>query len=342
MTTVSVYDIANQTWYEQPTSGDAPPQLTQGCAVVASAQDGSSHNIYRYGGFDGLDATEAFNDDVYVLSVPSFIWTKVHSGNTTHGRAGHVCAKPYPDQMFVVGGYTSLTSITPSCLEDGIVQIFNLSSATWINDYNPKTWSNYTVPDAVLKAIGGSPTGGATQAAPSPSGFANRSLTTVFDTKYNTSKITTWYPYELQTATPPINRTLLPTPSVKNTGLPSYAGPVLGVVLGLFFITVVILAYMLWRRRRYLRASSTGTPSEMRTIDNRRWVTSWLRSAEHAKAPTVTTDETPTSPYLEEDPSVAFTSEAGGTQIHEMMGVYLLSLDHLPDILHILFSTSLA
>ncbi|RFU28470.1 hypothetical protein B7463_g7859, partial [Scytalidium lignicola] len=318
MSTVSVYDIANNTWYEQPTSGDIPPALTQGCSVVASAQDGTSHNIYWYGGFDGLDPTEVFNDNVYVLSVPSFIWTRVYTGTNTHGRAGHKCAKPYPDQMVVVGGYPSAPGVSLSCLDGGIVQIFNLSSATWIDSYDPRNWNNYTIPAAVVKAIGGSPTGSATNTAPSPSGFANRSLTTIFDTPYNSSKITTWYPYSLETTPPPANRTILPTPVVHSSGLPKYVGPVLGVVLGLFFITVVILAYMLWRRRQHLRASTNGTPSEMRTIDNRRWVNNWLRNAE-AKAPTITSDDTPSSPYMEEDPSVTqYASEAGGTQVHEM------------------------
>ncbi len=105
MSTVSVYDSANKLWYEQPTSGSpSPPQLAQGCAVVASAQDGSSHNIYWYGGFDGLHLTEPFSDDVWILSIPSFMWMKVYSGNSTHARAGHRCFKPYPDQMLVVGG----------------------------------------------------------------------------------------------------------------------------------------------------------------------------------------------------------------------------------------------
>ncbi|KAH8804936.1 hypothetical protein F5884DRAFT_797760 [Xylogone sp. PMI_703] len=323
MSTVSVFDVANKTWYNQPTSGDVPPALTQGCTVVASADDGTSHNIYWYGGFDGLDATSTFNDDVYVLSVPSFIWTKVYSGNGSHGRASHKCVKPYPDQMIVVGGYPSLPGVGLTCLEDnGIVQIFNLSSATWLNSYDPTKWSNYTVPSAVVKAIGGSPTGGATKTAPSPSGFANRDLTTIFDAQYNASKITTWYPYSLHTEPPPTNRTALPTPVVHNSsGLPKYVGPVLGVVLGLFFITVVILAWMLWRRRRLLRSSTNGTPSEMRTIDNRRWVTNWLLgNVEAAKAPTVTSDDTPQSPYMEEEPSTVthHASEVGGTEVREL------------------------
>src|SRR5882757_4065547 len=104
MSTVSVYDIGREEWYEQVTTGDVPSPLTQGCSVLASAQDGSSHNIYWYGGFNGYEIAKSLSDDVWTLSIPSFTWTKLYSGNITYGRAGHVCAKPYPDQMIVIGG----------------------------------------------------------------------------------------------------------------------------------------------------------------------------------------------------------------------------------------------
>lgn len=306
MTTVSVYDIASHIWYEQPTTGSAPGQLTQGCTVLASAQDGSSHNIYWYGGFDGLDATGTFNDNVYVLSVPSFIWTKVSTSSTpSHGRAGHRCTKPYPDQMFVIGGYSSLSGDSINCVDGGIVQIYNLSSNTWLDSYNPEVWGNYSVPAAVFGAIGGTATGGATQKSPSPSGFANANMTALFGTSYNATKITNWYPYTPAAASPTASRSVLPTTlGSAKPGTPSYLAPVLGVVLGLFFITLIILAILLWRRRKYLR-SSNGAQSEAGTMDNRRWVDRWLSGTPSGagpidtKAPTITTDDTPMSPYDE-------------------------------------------
>ncbi|EKG18821.1 Kelch-type beta propeller [Macrophomina phaseolina MS6] len=38
------------TWYAQPASGDVPALRTDFCLVAASAPDGSSHNVYLYGG----------------------------------------------------------------------------------------------------------------------------------------------------------------------------------------------------------------------------------------------------------------------------------------------------
>lgn len=313
-----MYDIANGVWYEQPTYGDPPGQLAQGCTVVASAQDGSSHNIYWYGGFNGLDLEGDFSDDVWILSVPSFMWMKLYSGNPSHARAGHRCTKPYPDQMFVVGGYASAPPSTEylSCLEGGIIQIFNLSSGLWIDSYNPNIWSNYTVPEMIVNMIGGSSTGSATQSAPSPSGFANSTLSSIFNEPYNTAKITTWYPYPANTTLPSSRTTLLPVVTART---PKYLAPVLGVVLGLFFITILILTFLLYRRRNFLKFNSTNHPRETGTEDNRFWVSNWLRATPpaDAKSPTVTSDETPMNPYEDEGPGM---QEVGGEQVHEMMG----------------------
>ena len=154
MQTVPVYDVQGQNWYMQNTSGDTPPQLTEFCSVVASATDGSSHNIYIYGGYDGLDDTDAPSDDVYVLSIPSFTWIKVYNGTASHGRRSHKCAQVYPDQMFVVGGQSQQTDAY-TCLGGGVIQIFNLNTLQWQTSYDPSVWSAYKVPDIVTAKIGG-------------------------------------------------------------------------------------------------------------------------------------------------------------------------------------------
>ncbi|KAF7945040.1 hypothetical protein EAE96_009823 [Botrytis aclada] len=324
MKTVSIYDIAEKVWYEQETSGNSPGALTQGCTVVASAEDGSSHNIYWYGGFDGIHPSQAFSDDVYVLSIPSFVWTKVYTGSVTHGRAGHKCVKPYPDQMIVLGGYAALTTLTPHCLEGGIIQIFNLSDSKWLDSYDPLVWSNYTVPNQVLSVIGGSGTGSDLQTEPS-GGFTNSSMKELFGTPYNTTKITNWYPYTPASLTPTNNRTNLPTPIATKSGTPSYLGPVLGVVLGLFFITLLILGFVIYRRRKIFGLSRADRQSEAGTLyENRRRTLRWLYSTPRdVKAPTVTTDETELNAVSSEadtDHTRVFAAEMpGDTQFHEMM-----------------------
>ena len=336
LSNVSVYDIASKTWYEQETSNAPTTPLAQGCTVLASSDDGSTHNIYWYGGFDGLHPMQPFSDEVWVLSLPTFTWVQLPSGKASHARAGHRCFKPYPDQMIVIGGYSALTGQQPECVEDGIIQIFNLRSATWINEYNPTVHEPYTVPPVVANAIG-------TRRVPT-AGFAP-GLTTVMGTKYDNNKIKNYFPYNLA----PVENTthpLLPSPTVKpSSKTPSYLAPVLGVVLGLFFVTLVILGILLWRRRRYLQSVRNGTQSESDTVDSRFWVGQWLRHTPNAndvnaKAPTVTTDQTdetyPSSPY-DYDDLRSNVQEVGDTQVHELMGMFLpFSLVANKDIHHVL------
>ncbi|KAM7203519.1 hypothetical protein V8F33_002139 [Rhypophila sp. PSN 637] len=289
MSTIDVYDIASGEWFSQPTK-DGPGQLTRGCAVVATAQDYSSFNIYYYGGYDGLSSAKPFNDDVWVLSLPSFTWTKVAEG-TGSGRAGHKCFMPYPDRFMAIGGYTTRTGTALTCLKETI-RVFDVNTAQWLDQYDPSKWSNYSIPDAIVKVIGGTATGGAKLTAPS-GGWEDDGLGDIFGTKYPTERIKTYYPYEV--AQPKDNT----NPNVPNnnnnndgggSGVPSFLPPVLGVVLGLMFLTMIAVLILLWRRRKLLRRGGiNGGRSEAGTEDtNRHRVMNWMRGqTSEAKAPTV-------------------------------------------------------
>ncbi|EFX03173.1 hypothetical protein CMQ_3102 [Grosmannia clavigera kw1407] len=276
MTTIDVYDVFNKTWYQQTTTGGGPGQLALACSVLATAADASSFNIYLYGGYDGLAAFDDYSDDVWVLSLPSFTWTQVFAGNTSHGRAGHRCLLPYPDQMFVVGGSATMSETEP-CAEGGILQVFNLSSTEWLTSYNPEKWSNYTVPDAVVKVIGGNGQGGATATEPAVSGgWDTAALGAVFSTAYKTS-IPTYYPYSLATTTTSgTNSTSTAVPTPKATGshgskVPSFLPPLLGVICGLMALSLCVLGFVLYRRRALLRrGSQSGGRRSSRGVDGAR------------------------------------------------------------------------
>jgi hypothetical protein len=328
MSTIDIYDVAGNEWYQQPTTG-GPGALTRGCAVVAPAQDASSFNIYYYGGYDGLHKTLDFNDDVWVLSLPSFKWTKVAEGTAVHGRAGHKCFMPYPDQMMVIGGYAPAPGGSPACLDGGIIQLFNLSSGTWMTEYDPTKWSNYSIPDTVLKNLGGSPTGGATATTPAPTGWATAALGKVFATPYPATRITKYYPYTPTEAKNNTNPSHSEVPQ-GGSGVPSYLAPLLGTIFGLMFVTLLITGIFLWRRRNMLRR---GGPSEFGTEDsNGHRIMSWIRGqpAVDHKTPTITTEDTPSSPGIETPPVLyhpaypAMTEvmhhEVADTQIAELMG----------------------
>ncbi|KAJ5444901.1 Galactose oxidase/kelch beta-propeller [Penicillium cf. griseofulvum] len=231
METVSVFDVESKTWYLQKTKGDTPPQLTEFCSVLASAADGSSHNIYIYGGYDGLNYNGIPSDEVYILSLPSFVWLKAYNGTNTHSRSGHQCIKVYPDKMLVVGGQHVDST---RCLEGGVIVNFNLNTLTFEDEYDPKSWSKYKVPDLVTKQIGGNSDGGATITA--PSSWTNSSLAEVFGKKYGKT-IETYWPYNST------GNNTSASNSVEDyngrSGFPSWAGGVIGAVLGLLIIAVL-------------------------------------------------------------------------------------------------------
>ena len=56
--------------------------------------------------------------------------------------------------MIVVGGQPQQLD-DYSCLDAGVVQIFNLNTLRWQTTYDPKRWSDYAVPAVITAKIGG-------------------------------------------------------------------------------------------------------------------------------------------------------------------------------------------
>lgn len=198
MNEINVYDIAASEWYNQATSGPSPNIRVNPCAIVVAAPDGSSYNIYMFGGQNLIpyDNQTQYND-MWILSVPSFSWIQVNQDGQSvpYPRAGHTC-NVWDGQMIVVGGYIG-TEI--SCESPGIY-VFNLTSLQWVNQftaltgpqpsagsfssdtYNPFSQQTnqrgsgessglqgsygYEVPAAVQSVIGGNGAGDATITAP--------------------------------------------------------------------------------------------------------------------------------------------------------------------------------
>lgn len=297
MKVIDVYDIAGDEWYKQPTV-DGPGARTRGCAVVAVASDQSSYNIYYYGGFDGINFDEPFSDEVWVLSLPSFTWTKINEGTELHARSGHKCFKPYDDQMMVFGGYTMEAGSSIGCLDGGPIIMFNLSSGEWMDEYHPEKFDEYAVPSKVQDKIGGDGAGGATLARPSPSGWATRALGEVFEESYDFDKITTYGPFNATET----GRPNLPgdddddDDSGGGGGLPSWVAPVIGVIIGLIVVITAIVLFCLWKRRGIFKNRSNASGTE----DPGMRIMSWMRGQQpNEKAVTLTSsEEGPASPDM--------------------------------------------
>ncbi|KPM45506.1 hypothetical protein AK830_g1110 [Neonectria ditissima] len=173
---LDVYDIANSEWFHQKTSGDTPPVRVNPCAVVASAPDASSFQIYLFGGQDLPFGNQTQYNDMYILTIPSFTWIKVDQSDQDppSPRAGHSCAM-YDGQIVVVGG----TRKDMLCDKPGMY-VFDASTLTWRDkfsagghkaDWHPDNLvlagsHGYVVPSAVQEVIGGGQDGSATASTP--------------------------------------------------------------------------------------------------------------------------------------------------------------------------------
>ncbi|TVY48258.1 Kelch repeat-containing protein [Lachnellula occidentalis] len=183
MNIIDIYDVANSTWYKQSTSGSSPPIRVDPCAAVAAAPDGTSFNVYLYGGQNLLPADNQTQfSDMWILTIPSFTWVQVNMDGQSQppARAGHTCTMR-DGQIVVVGGYVGAEI---SCDSPGIF-VFNASSLQWSNGFTALASSGsesenqqaqdssvlqgsvgYQVPGLVQSIIGGSSQGGATATSP--------------------------------------------------------------------------------------------------------------------------------------------------------------------------------
>jgi hypothetical protein len=270
MNIIDVYDVASSTWYQQSTSGASPPIRVNPCAVVAAAPDGSSFNIYMYGGQNLVPYdNQTQYSDMWILTIPSFTWIEVDMTGQSQppARAGHTC-NIWDGQIVVVGGYVG-TEI--SCDSPGIY-VFNASSLEWSDTFtslsstsssseDPSAGegstvlegsSGYVVPAAVLSVIGGSPLGGATVTTPAagsatagpiatgrpPTYTITQSGSTVVQTSHATSTVSGSAPGRAATS----------SKSGSNVGTIAA-----GVVAGVFAALAGYLAFCTWLYRKQLQ-----------------------------------------------------------------------------------------
>ena len=261
MNVIDVFDIATSMWYRQSTNGEYPVLRVNPCAVAASAPDGSSTNVYMFGGQNLIPAgNQTQYSDMWILTIPSFTWIKVDTSNQSvpPGRTGHTC-NIYDGQIVVVGGYTGPVSNGLGC--DNGFYVFDATKLAWVNNFNAITGSNpqnqqsaqakdavalsgsygYQVPIAVQAVIGGKGTGGATITAPAQTATAG---------PLATGKPITY------TVTGPNGATVTETStaSAKGRGGGTNVGAIVaGVVAGIFALLAVYLAFCLFIYRRQLK-----------------------------------------------------------------------------------------
>jgi hypothetical protein len=277
MNVIDVYDIASSTWYKQATSGPSPPIRVDPCAVVAAARDGTSFNVYLYGGQNLIPfGSQIQYSDMWILTIPSFTWIQVDMTGQSQppARAGHSCVL-WDGQIVVIGGYVGKDI---SCDSPGIY-VFNASSLQWANSFTSlstpaesfsisqgssvfqSSWG-YAVPAPVQSVIGGSPSGGATATTPAagsatagpiatgrpPTFTITQSGSTVIQTAHSTS-----------TVSPGVTEQSSGKPS-SNTGTIAA-----GTIAAALAILAAYLAFCTWLYRKQLRIYKDHVAMAQRT-----------------------------------------------------------------------------
>ncbi|KAJ6257856.1 hypothetical protein Dda_7645 [Drechslerella dactyloides] len=274
---IDVFDIKNNRWTKQATSGETPKIRVNACAVVFSAPDNSSHNVYMYGGQNLQPAGQQTQyDDLWVLTIPSFTWIQINTKGKSNppARAGHTC-HAYRGQMLVVGGYTGSEL---SC--DTGVYVFDATRLEWqttfrggggtggdsTNLIRPPNEQLYGVPGLVVSEVGGGSTGGATVTAPERTPVPDSPLTGMNpDYTYNpaaqtSSRLVTSTvsgPSGVYTTVITSTPTSAPQDNgTGNSGSKERTGTPVGVIVGstvggvAFVIGALLLMLFMWYKRR--------------------------------------------------------------------------------------------
>lgn len=161
MNEIDIFDVASlydtntsapaTAWYRQQTSGETPDNRASFCAVMAAAPDNSSYNIYVISGNN--QASNIFYDDVYILSLPSFTWTKVY-GEGYWFRYGHTCHRASNRQLVTVGGAMSWGFYSSCDPETHGIAVYDMTQLTWNDNYTVYDEA-YEVPGSLIQTIGG-------------------------------------------------------------------------------------------------------------------------------------------------------------------------------------------
>ena len=266
MTNLWIYDINGAQWYNQSTLGSSSPKsLARFCTAVVPSNDTKSYGIVVYGGYDGVYATDtAVSDDIWMLSIPSFQWTQLKTGDAAHARQGHVCISPNPSTLITVGGTTKRGNPLNS---DSAVDVFNFNTGIWTGNYVASSTDSFLPSDTVWKSLGWPNAKGPGQLVV-PESVAT-GLSSLLAVPYAPT-IKPLYPYANSEKT---NSTSTPNPEPTKDGpnIPLIVS--LAVVLPVLAIIAIIAFCCIYRRKKAVK-----------TTGNKSSVMSWMHG--HGKSET--------------------------------------------------------
>ncbi|KAJ9139468.1 Kelch repeat protein [Pleurostoma richardsiae] len=148
-TNITFLDPITQQSFTQNTTG-TPPSGRQRFCTVGVQGPSNTYEIFMYGGLQGQ--SNATSDEVFVLSLPGFVYSKATGPSTA--RADHACVVVGSGkrQMLSVGGTDASLGYAASLLEaDPWSQglgVFDMTAMQWTSSYDANA-SAYDTPDVV-------------------------------------------------------------------------------------------------------------------------------------------------------------------------------------------------
>lgn len=257
--TLTLYDPATGTFFNQTASGNFPNGRIEFCATGANSTNGT-YEIFVYAGWAGRLGNQALPyDEMYILTLPAFQWIKVPYA-PAKPRHGHTCETVGKRQMLVIGGVDTLqdeaTNAAPTLdqvtfstrdqFSQGLA-IFDMTTLTWSGQYDADA-AAYEQSDPVKNYYASN--------SREPSTWASPTLKDLFSVTHftnTTSSSSTSSPSPTNTGA---------SDSVKKTSI--IGGVVGGVVGGLAGVALIVgLIFYMRRRKRRTAASElpTNAPS---------------------------------------------------------------------------------
>ncbi|KAM0415707.1 hypothetical protein ACHAPT_013323 [Fusarium lateritium] len=287
---IFVFDAQSNTWYAQKATGQIPQNRRQFCIDVAWAPDKSSFNMqvfsvslnastnnvdsYLWGGHSvpPPDVNTTSFADVYILTLPSFTWTKAWPDSPGNGtsppEAGHYSSScnlvKSMSQLFVIGGtYPDSNACDGGVNEWGMHNFWTGTNKNAGDDEVYWAWydANVTtnvVPKDVYDITGGDKEGGATVKAPKD-GFdaENRLLGVLFGRRPSIAERSPTRNVSPPTSTSSATETATPSSSGSKLSTGAIVGITIGSVVGLAVIVTVwfCIGKRVVRRREERRQS---------------------------------------------------------------------------------------
>ncbi|VUC22620.1 unnamed protein product [Clonostachys rosea] len=146
---VALFDPSTDKWHKQNTTamlGSIPQPRYQFCSVGARGKN-NTYDIFVYGGRTRSEDTSAYGD-IWVLSLPGFVWTTVTNSNKGAPRWGHQCAVAGKSQMITMGGVSARKANTwkDDPWKEGL-GVYDMVDLSWRSNYSASA-GDYDTPQA--------------------------------------------------------------------------------------------------------------------------------------------------------------------------------------------------